>query len=175
MKTMPLLLAGAIAATPMTAPAPEQKMTLIEGFCAGLVIGLSADVAIVVYLKCKRGHSTNSPPVLHAPVAPPATNAPPTNAVHTASLDGSGIEWFDFPEFSAFTATLQSSFDLRSWDDALILTGWQTAAGQTVLATTPDGTPVCTNFTAWGSPFIHWLPMPNLANEPRRFFRLRSP
>jgi len=179
MKTLPLLLGAAIAATPLSAKAPEpepQKMTLLVGFCFGFVIGVAIDACVIIAVSCTRDHSTNAPPpTLPPPPLPPTTtNAPPTNNVTAAILKaGDAAAWYQPPAgfVSLFSTTIETQSSTgEDWHPLYVITSWQTGTGSLVLVQDPSGNRVMTNFG--GDLQTLALPMPG---GPARNFRLKAP
>ena len=149
-KTATVLLAAALVATPLRAD--EEKITLIEGFCLGFVVGVILDVGIVVGIGCvQRHYSTNHPPVL-PPILPPAvpTNTPPALTNRTAALNTAGMNFYPAPApfESLFLAELEiNNNETTEWQRLCRFAVWDTGTGVTAIVTaTPEGVPTATNF-----------------------------
>lgn len=189
MKTKLTVLSLCLAlALPLPAKAQTKMVSFWEGICIGLVLGVCADVVIVVAVNCSHAQrpppipppswvNTNPPPVLPRY---PSTNAPPANTNAVLYSSGSAMDgaWYSSPvaEWDRVVSfQLLSSPDGVTWSHAATLTTWQNAAGLATVATRPDGVALSTNYAARGTG-TDWISLclPNQTNS-KTYYRLCLP
>lgn len=203
MKTKLLLIGSLIAALlvlpyqPARAQQSDPKpQYLLEGICFMFVVGIGAVVWIEMHKMCKRAFPP--PPCKcdgsdgcgcqHPPPGPEAlyqaTNSPPVAGAAMLLADDSGVAisdvstngWVDpvsgLPITTYLQTTLQSCNDLQHWAAEYELDLWSSDGG-TLAVFSRAGTPVLTNYVAFGA--TNCLPL-NIGSrsEPQKFYRLKA-
>lgn len=192
MKKTAVTLAAVLALLPVQADDPPPFTGFIEGFCAGVILGVATGAVIIIAYRCitkpkeLTQYPSSRPDWTIPPEFPPiSTNAPPgTNVVKMLINSGDALPMYDISSMNiqdrnggclftnVFATTVQYSEDGLTWATLYRLHGWVSGKGRLVVASTEDWTALATNYI-FGATNV--LNLPVSGDSPGRFYRLVAP